>query len=103
DQQNLEKLLLALENVPDGARQAQFHCVLVYVRHAADPVPLVFHGSWAGEITRTAAGEGGFGYDPIFFVPEAGKTAAELSKEDKRALSHRGKALTLLLDAMRNG
>ncbi|NIE71191.1 MULTISPECIES: XTP/dITP diphosphatase [unclassified Pantoea] len=103
DQQNLEKLLLALENVPDGARQAQFHCVLVYVRHAADPVPLVFHGSWAGEITRTAAGEGGFGYDPIFFVPEAGKTAAELSKEEKRALSHRGKALTLLLDAMRNG
>ncbi|MCW6031831.1 MULTISPECIES: XTP/dITP diphosphatase [unclassified Pantoea] len=102
DQQNLDKLLLALEKVPDGERQAQFHCVLVYVRHAADPTPLVFHGSWAGEITRAAAGAGGFGYDPIFYVPESGKTAAELSKDEKRAVSHRGKALTLLLEAMRN-
>ncbi|WP_414057168.1 XTP/dITP diphosphatase [Pantoea dispersa] len=102
DQQNLDKLLQALELVPDGERQAQFHCVLVYVRHAADPTPLVFHGSWAGEITRAAAGEGGFGYDPIFYVPALGKTAAELSKDEKRAVSHRGKALTLLLEAMRN-
>ena len=102
DQHNLEKLLVALENVPDGERQAQFHCVLVYVRHAADPTPLVFHGSWAGEITRAAAGEGGFGYDPIFYVPELGKTAGELTKDEKRAVSHRGKALTLLLEAMRN-
>lgn len=102
DQQNLEKLLAALEKVPDGERQAQFHCVLVYLRHAEDPTPLVFHGSWAGEITRAATGEGGFGYDPIFYLPELGKTAAELSKDEKRAVSHRGKALTLLLDAMRN-
>ncbi|NIF03029.1 XTP/dITP diphosphatase [Pantoea sp. Acro-805] len=102
DQQNLDKLLVALENVPDGQRQAQFHCVLVYVRHAEDPVPLVFHGSWDGEITRAAAGEGGFGYDPIFYIPELGKTAGELSKDEKRAVSHRGKALTLLLEAMRN-
>lgn len=102
DQQNLDKLLVALENVPDGQRQAQFHCVLVYVRHAEDPVPLVYHGSWDGEITRAAAGEGGFGYDPIFYVPELGKTAGELSKDEKRAVSHRGKALTLLLEAMRN-
>lgn len=102
DQQNLEKLLAALENVPDAQRGAQFHCVLVYLRHAEDPTPLVFHGSWPGEITRAAAGEGGFGYDPVFYVPEAGKTAAELTKEEKRAVSHRGKALTLLLDALRN-
>ncbi|MDF7652111.1 XTP/dITP diphosphatase [Erwiniaceae bacterium L1_54_3] len=102
DQQNLDKLLVALENVPDDQRQAQFHCVLVYVRHAEDPVPLVFHGSWDGEITRAAAGEGGFGYDPIFYIPELGKTAGELSKDEKRAVSHRGKALTLLLEAMRN-
>ena len=102
DQQNLDKLLVELENVPDAERQAQFHCVLVYLRHAADPTPLVFHGSWAGEITRAAAGAGGFGYDPIFYVPELGKTAAELSKDEKRAVSHRGKALTLLLEAMRN-
>lgn len=103
DEQNLQKLLTALENVPDDRRQAQFHCVLVYVRHATDPVPLVFHGSWDGEIARAPAGAGGFGYDPIFTVPELGKTAAELSKEQKRAISHRGKALKLLLDAMRNG
>jgi len=102
DQQNLEKLLQALENVPDGQRQAQFHCVLVYLRHADDPTPLVFHGSWEGEITRSAAGAGGFGYDPIFSVPALGKTAAELSKAEKGAVSHRGKALTLLLEAMRN-
>ena len=102
DRENLEKLLNALETVPDGERQAQFHCVLVYLRHAEDPTPLVFHGSWAGEITRSAAGEGGFGYDTIFYVPELGKTAAELSKTEKGAVSHRGKALTLLLEAMRN-
>ncbi|WP_067708801.1 XTP/dITP diphosphatase [Erwinia sp. ErVv1] len=102
DAQNLQKLLTALENVADGDRQAQFHCVLVYLRHAEDPTPLVFHGSWQGEITRQPAGEGGFGYDPIFYVPAAGKTAAELSRDEKRAVSHRGKALTLLLDALRN-
>ena len=102
DQQNLEKLLQALENVPDGQRQAQFHCVLVYLRHAEDPTPLVFHGSWQGEIARSASGTGGFGYDPIFFVPALGKTAAGLSKAEKGEVSHRGKALTLLLEAMRN-
>ncbi|KGT93851.1 nucleoside-triphosphate diphosphatase [Erwinia typographi] len=102
DRQNLLKLLAALEEVPDGQRQARFHCVLVYMRHADDPTPLVFHGSWQGEITRTAAGEGGFGYDPIFFVPALGKTAAELSKAEKHAVSHRGKAMTLLLKAMSN-
>ncbi|MCX8956963.1 XTP/dITP diphosphatase [Erwinia psidii] len=100
DQQNLEKLLNALETVPDGQRRALFHCVLVFLRHAEDPTPLVFHGSWQGEIARSASGEGGFGYDPIFFVPELGKTAAALSKDEKRAISHRGKALALLLDAM---
>ena len=103
DRQNLEKLLTALQDVPDDQRQAQFHCVLVYLRHAEDPTPLVFHGSWQGVITRDAAGEGGFGYDPIFYLPAQGKTAAELTKDEKRALSHRGKALTLLLEAMRNG
>ncbi|PKH22697.1 non-canonical purine NTP pyrophosphatase [Enterobacterales bacterium CwR94] len=102
DQQNLDKLLATLETVPDGQRQAQFHCVLVYVRHAADPVPLVFHGQWEGEITRAAAGVGGFGYDPIFYVPALGKTAAELTKAEKQVVSHRGKALTLLLDALRH-
>ncbi|HBR2088903.1 TPA: XTP/dITP diphosphatase [Klebsiella quasipneumoniae subsp. quasipneumoniae] len=103
DQQNLEKLLDALQDVPDDQRQAQFHCVLVYLRHAEDPTPLVCHGSWPGVIARKAAGQGGFGYDPIFFVPSEGKTAAELSREEKSAISHRGLALKLLLEALRNG
>lgn len=103
DRQNLEKLLMALNDVPDGQRQAQFHCVLVYLRHADDPTPLVFHGVWPGEITRVPAGEGGFGYDPIFYVPSEGKTAAELTREEKSAISHRGQALKQLLEAMRHG
>ena len=89
--------------MPDDQRQAQFHCVLVYLRHAEDPTPLVCHGSWPGVITRQAAGHGGFGYDPIFFVPSEGKTAAELSREEKSAISHRGQALKLVLEALRNG
>lgn len=101
DQQNLDKLLVALKDVPQGQRDAQFHCVLVYMRHAEDPTPLVCHGSWAGEITFAEAGEGGFGYDPIFYVPELGKTAAELTREEKSAVSHRGQALKLLLAAMK--
>ncbi|WP_431225063.1 RdgB/HAM1 family non-canonical purine NTP pyrophosphatase [Serratia sp. L9] len=102
DQQNLDKLLVALQDVPQGKRGAQFHCVLVYMRHAEDPTPLVFHGSWAGEIAFESAGAGGFGYDPIFYVPELGCTAAELTKAEKSAVSHRGKALKLMLEAMRN-
>ena len=70
---------------------------------AEDPTPIVCHGSWPGVITREAAGNGGFGYDPIFFVPSEGKTAAELTREEKSAISHRGRALKLLLEALRNG
>ncbi|EEL2495188.1 XTP/dITP diphosphatase [Salmonella enterica] len=103
DQQNLEKLLHTLRDVPDDKRQARFHCVLVYLRHADDPTPVVCHSCWPGVITRQAAGNGGFGYDPIFFVPSEGKTAAELTREEKSAISHRGQALKLLLDALRNG
>ena len=103
DRENLEKLLAALKDVPDSKRQAQFHCVLVYLRHAEDPTPLVFHGVWPGVITHAPAGEGGFGYDPIFYVPFEGKTAAELTREEKSAISHRGQALKQLLEAMRHG
>ncbi|BDH44626.1 non-canonical purine NTP pyrophosphatase [Salmonella enterica subsp. enterica serovar Choleraesuis] len=103
DRANLEKLLQELQQTPDGQRQAQFHCVLVYLRHADDPTPLVCHGSWAGEINHAPVGSGGFGYDPVFYVPEAGKTAAEMTKEEKGAVSHRGKALALLLEALRHG
>lgn len=103
DRENLEKLLAALKDVPDSKRQAQFHCALVYLRHAEDPTPLVFHGVWPGVITHAPAGEGGFGYDPIFYVPSEGKTAAELTREEKSAISHRGQALKQLLEAMRHG
>ncbi|HGY5078532.1 TPA: XTP/dITP diphosphatase [Citrobacter gillenii] len=103
DRQNLEKLLHTLQDIPDEKRQAQFHCVLVYMRHADDPTPVVCHGRWPGVIAREPAGDGGFGYDPIFFVPSEGKTAAELTREEKSTISHRGQALKLLLDALRNG
>lgn len=103
DERNLQKLLTTLKDVPDDRRQAQFHCVLVYLRHAEDPTPLVCHGRWPGVITHEPAGNGGFGYDPIFFVPSEGKTAAELTREEKIAISHRGQALKQLLEALRNG
>ncbi|WP_058911028.1 RdgB/HAM1 family non-canonical purine NTP pyrophosphatase [Entomohabitans teleogrylli] len=103
DRKNLEKLLDVMKAIPDGQRQAQFHCVLVYLRHADDPTPLVCHGSWAGALAHQPAGDGGFGYDPIFMVPGARKTAAQLTRDEKRAISHRGQALKLLLEALRNG
>lgn len=102
DQDNLEKLLVALKDVPDAKRSAQFHCVLVYMRHAEDPTPLVFHGQWPGVIAHQPAGAAGFGYDPIFYIPALSKTAAELTREEKHAVSHRGQALKLMLDALRN-
>ncbi|MBD2811377.1 XTP/dITP diphosphatase [Xenorhabdus sp. Vera] len=102
DQENLEKLLEVMRDIPGEQRQAQFNCVLVFLRHAEDPTPLVFHGRWSGMITREPAGEGGFGYDPIFYAPEFDCTAAQLSREQKNAVSHRGKALEMLLEAMRN-
>ncbi|OZI14593.1 non-canonical purine NTP pyrophosphatase, RdgB/HAM1 family [Sodalis-like symbiont of Philaenus spumarius] len=102
DRQNLDKLLAALASVPDGQRAAQFHCVLVYLRHADDSTPLVCHGSWAGVIAHQPSGAGGFGYDPVFLLPEQGRTAAMLSAQEKLALSHRGRALAGLLDALRH-
>lgn len=103
DRQNLDKLLVAMKDVPEDKRHAAFHCVLVYLRHANDPTPLVFHGRWPGVITREAHGEGGFGYDPVFLLPESGKTAAEMTKAEKLAVSHRGQALKQLLDALGHG
>ncbi|MQL50142.1 XTP/dITP diphosphatase [Photorhabdus khanii] len=102
DQQNLAKLLDTMKDIPDDQRQAQFNCILVYIRHAEDPTPLVFHGRWPGIIAHEPAGNGGFGYDPIFYVPELGCTAAELSGEQKNAVSHRGQALKMMLDTLRN-
>lgn len=96
DANNIDLLLEKLAAVPATARQAQFHCVLVYLRHAADPTPLISHGIWQGEIAFERRGNHGFGYDPVFWLPELGKTAAELEKSQKQQLSHRGKALLLL-------
>ncbi|NQZ93823.1 MAG: XTP/dITP diphosphatase [Moritella sp.] len=100
DRDNLLKLLDALKGVPTAQRTARFHCVLVYMTHAEDPTPLVCHGSWDGIITEQPSGEDGFGYDPIFFVESEGCTSAQLTKQRKSELSHRGQALTKLLAAM---
>jgi XTP/dITP diphosphohydrolase len=101
DAKNVDKLLAALAQVPEAERSARFQCVIVYLRHPSDPTPLVAQGSWEGRIALQRSGAGGFGYDPIFFVPELGRSAAELGAEEKNRLSHRGKALTQLLAALR--
>ncbi|WP_241640547.1 RdgB/HAM1 family non-canonical purine NTP pyrophosphatase [Rosenbergiella epipactidis] len=103
DTDNLNKLLMAMQDVPDAQRQAAFHCVLVYLAHADDPTPIVCYGRWPGMIAREPSGQGGFGYDPIFYLPEQQKSAAEMSKAEKSALSHRGQALQQLMEALRNG
>ncbi len=97
DAKNIIKLLDAMRDVPKELRQAQFHCVLVLLRHADDPTPLVAHGIWHGEITLEPVGNGGFGYDPVFYIPELNCTSAELSKAEKAQMSHRGKALQQLM------
>lgn len=102
DHDNLLKLLTELEGVSEAQRGAEFHCVLVYLRHADDPAPLICHGKWRGRITTEEHGEGGFGYDPIFWVEQQQATSAQLSKAEKNALSHRGKALRQLLQQMEN-
>lgn len=100
DQANIDKLLQTMNSVPASQRQAAFHCVLVYLQHAADPTPLICHGSWQGEIAAVRSGSGGFGYDPVFYLPELGKTAAELTKAEKHQLSHRGQALRQLVSML---
>ncbi len=101
DLKNLQQLLSDLKDVPQGERAAQFHCVLAFVRHADDPVPVIAHGIWHGQIAFDAAGAGGFGYDPIFLPNDAQGTAAELTAEQKKQLSHRGKALRLLVSLLK--
>ena len=99
DQRNNLKLLAALDGVVD--RSAWYYSVCVLVRHADDPQPLIADGSWYGAIASQARGEYGFGYDPYFFLPELGKTAAELLPEQKNQFSHRGKAMRSLLEKLR--
>lgn len=100
DQSNIVALLDALKDVPAEQRQAQFHCVLVFVRHALDPTPLVCHGVWEGLIAQQPSGNGGFGYDPVFWIPDLNCTAADLTREQKSEISHRGKALRQLRELL---
>ncbi len=98
DADNNALLLERLAEVPDEARTARFQCLMVYLRHEKDPTPLICQGTWEGRILREPRGANGFGYDPLFFVPERGCSAAELSAEVKNALSHRGQALRCLVE-----
>ncbi len=98
DAANNRKLLAELQACPAGtSRSANFRCVAVYLRHPKDPAPLIGQGVWHGEIATALCGAGGFGYDPLFLLPDRGLTAAELGPELKNRLSHRGKALDALV------
>ena len=93
---NIDKLLEELDGVPDEGRSAHFYCVLVLLRHADDPQPLIVEGQWNGRILHVRRGSGGHGYDPVFFDPVHGQSAAEMELAFKNGISHRGKALALL-------
>jgi XTP/dITP diphosphohydrolase len=99
DRRNNDKLLQAMRGVTD--RRAHYYCVLVLMHHADDPQPLIAEGEWHGEIAHEERGDGGFGYDPLFWLPGLGKMSSELEREQKHAISHRGKALKVLLEKLR--
>ncbi len=99
DRRNNEKLIALLRDQVD--RRAHFYCVIVLTRHAEDPEPLIAEGRWHGELIETPRGSNGFGYDPHFYLPELGRTAAELTPEEKNPLSHRGKAFAALVAQLR--
>ena len=100
DQSNIDKLLEQLQDVPLAERSARYQSVIVLMRHAADPTPIICHGSWEGHISFEQKGNGGFGYDPIFVVDGLDCHAAELDKATKNKISHRGKAIEQLLSQL---
>ncbi|MCU7905476.1 MAG: RdgB/HAM1 family non-canonical purine NTP pyrophosphatase [Candidatus Thiodiazotropha sp. (ex Epidulcina cf. delphinae)] len=100
DRANMEKLLEHLREVPEERRSAHFQCLMVYMRHAEDPTPIICQGTWDGSILFKPRGENGFGYDPVFYVPAHDCSSAELPPEIKNRLSHRGQALRKLLQAL---
>ena len=102
DRDNVEKLLTNLADVPESRRTARFQCVMVYLRHAADPTPLICQASWEGRILTAPRGSNGFGYDPVFHVPTHDCSSAELPAEIKNKLSHRGQALRQLVERLRH-
>jgi XTP/dITP diphosphohydrolase len=99
DDSNIDKLLAELDGVREHDRNAEFQCVACFV-YSEDAEPLLANGRWRGRILKARSGNGGFGYDPVFFDPELGKSAAELSADEKNASSHRGKALRALADLL---
>lgn len=100
DEENNKKLLTMLSGVPAEQRSARFQCLMVYLRHAEDPTPIICQGTWEGSILTSPQGVNGFGYDPLFWVPETNCSSAQLAPEQKNRLSHRGKALRQLLAAL---
>ena len=101
DQDNIDLLLNKLEGVGKEHRHARFQCVLVYMRHELDPTPIICQGTWEGVISDSMQGENGFGYDPIFWVESEQCSSAQLSKQRKNELSHRGQALAMLVERLK--
>ncbi len=100
DEKNNALLVEKLRDVPEDLRTARYRAVIVFMKHAKDPSPIICEGSWEGRIVLDPVGDGGFGYDPYFFVPTHGCTSAELSAEIKNSLSHRGQALRELVEKL---
>ena len=100
DADNNALLLKELDDLPMERRAAAFHCCLVLLRHESDPAPIITHGIWHGHILEQPRGEGGFGYDPLFYDADLGAVAAELPMAEKSRVSHRGKALTALIERL---
>ena len=100
DAQNLQHLLAEMRDIPDDRRTARFQCVMVCMAHAGDPTPLICQGTWEGSILREPRGDHGFGYDPVFYVPERDCSSAELDPETKNSLSHRAKAMQCLVEML---
>ncbi|MEM6638520.1 MAG: RdgB/HAM1 family non-canonical purine NTP pyrophosphatase [Pseudomonadota bacterium] len=100
DEANVDKLLSALANVADERRTARFRCVIVVLRHALDPAPMICEGCWEGRIAFERRGTGGFGYDPVFIPDGMARHASELSPDEKNAVSHRGQALATLANGI---
>jgi XTP/dITP diphosphohydrolase len=101
DTANNQKLIEALKDVPENGRTAHFYCAMALARHAKDPAPLIAIGRWDGRILFAPEGDGGFGYDPLFWVPQENCSSAQLSADRKNRLSHRGQALTAMLAMIR--
>ncbi len=102
DDTNIAKLLEKLRDVPESKRQARFQCIMVFLQSATDHTPIICQGTWEGRITIAPIGNNGFGYDPIFWVPDHNCTSAQLSQEIKNKISHRAQALRNLITTIKN-